>query len=239
MNSNTEPEQGGARQITVSRRGFIVGSVFGGSALTLLMLTRTQLLSRMVDKLEKRSLLERLRSEALSNRRNGIRTAVEALVVWATNIGVGEIADRLKVSHGGHAADGPLYDEQLEEAPYATYARDNFLIPIIEEAIFRLLPSAFFSEEKSPNVKLHWKTGLASTAIFSAIHNFSKPEHNKIRIHLDSLPLEQMVLGAYCWYAQRRGGFIHAAGAHVLYNNLCEAYYQFYERHLEQQESTS
>jgi hypothetical protein len=233
MNSKTEPEQRRPRHITMSRRGFMFGSVVGGTVLTWLALSRTKLQYEIVDKLEKQSLIERLRSEALSNRRNGIRTAVEAIVVWASNVAIGEIADRLKVSHGGHAGDGPLYDEQLEEAPYRTYARDNFLIPIIEEAIFRLLPSAFFSEETPPNVKLHWKVGLASTAVFSAIHNFSKPEHDKIRIHLDSLPLEQMVLGAYCWYAQRRGGFMHAAGAHVLYNNLCEAYYQFYERHRE------
>ena len=53
---------------------------------------------------------------------------------------------------------------------------------------------------------------------------------SKIRIHLNSLPLEQMILGAYCWYAQRKGGFFHAAGAHVLYNNLCAAYHAAFDR---------
>jgi hypothetical protein len=216
---------------TMSRRNFMVGSVASGTAAGWLVLTQTQLHVELMDRLEKRPFKERLLSEALSNRRSGIRTAIESVFVWAANIGVGMLADRLKIAHGGHAADGEHYEEQLEESPYTVFARDNFLIPIIEEALFRLLPSAFFSEEKSPDVKLHWKTGLASTVVFAAIHNFSKPEHNKIRIHLNSMPLEQLILGAYCWYAQRRGGFVHAAGAHIFYNNLCEAYYQFFEKH--------
>ena len=217
---------------TMSRRNFMIGSIVGGTTGLWFILTRTKIHDEMMVRLEKRPLLERLKAEALSNRRSGIRTAVESIVVWASNIGIGMVADRFKIAHGGHAADGELYEEQVEESPYTVFARDNFLIPIIEEAIFRLLPSSFFTEEKVP--QLHWKTGLASTLVFAAIHNFSKPEHNKICVHFDSIPLEQLILGAYCWYAQRYGGFVHAAGAHVLYNNLCEAYYQFYEKHREE-----
>jgi hypothetical protein len=218
------------REVTMSRRNFLVGTIAGGTAVGWLVLSQTNLDQEIGERLAKKSLVERVKSEAMSHRRSGIRTAVESIVVWAANIGMGAVADKLKVEHGGHAADGEFYEEQLEESPYAIYARDNWLIPVIEEAIFRLLPSSLFSEEVSPNVQLHWKTGLASTVVFAAIHNFSKPEADKIRLHLDSLPLEQLVLGAYCWYAQRRGGFIHAAGAHDLYNNLCELYYQWFEK---------
>lgn len=217
----------------MSRRSFMVGSIVGGTGLAWLVLSQTRVRDEMMRRLNRKSLTERLKSEAVSHRRSGIRTAVETIVVWAGNIGIGEIADRMNVSHGGHAADGDFYEEQYEESPYVVLARDNFLIPVIEEAIFRLLPSAFFTEEKGPDIRLHWKTGLTSTLIFAAIHNFSKPEADKICVHLDSLPLEQLVLGAYCWYAQRYGGFVHAAGAHVAYNNLCEAYYHFFEKHRE------
>jgi hypothetical protein len=235
MSDNSEERQ--AWEWTMPRRHFLLGSIAGGTALGWLALSQGGVGDELANRLNKMSVADRLKAEATSNRRSGIRTAVESIVIWASNIGIGMAADRLKIAHGGHAADGDLYEEQLEESPYTIFARDNFLIPIIEEALFRLFPSSFFTEEKAPDIKLHWKTGLASTVVFAAIHNFSKPEHNKITLHLDSIPLEQLILGGYCWYAQRYGGFIHAAGAHVLYNNLCEAYYQFFEKHKDEEES--
>lgn len=218
------------REITVSRRLFIVGTIVGGTAAGIGIVSSPKVQGFLFEKLGRRPLSERVAAEATSNRRSAFWTCLETAVTFVANIVIGYVIDRFGVDHGGHAADGDLYAEQLEAAPLSLYVRDNFAIPTVEEAIFRLLPSAFFSEETAPNLKMHWGTGLTSAAFFAAIHNFSKPEEDKITLHLDSLPVEQFVLGTYCWYAQRKGGFGHAVGAHILYNNLCEAYWHLYEK---------
>jgi len=218
------------REITVSRRLFIVGTIVGGTAAGIGIVSSPQVQSFLFEKLGRRPLSQRVADEATSNRRSAIWTCLETAVTFVANIAIGYVIDHFGVDHGGHAADGDLYAEQLEAAPLSLYVRDNFAIPTVEEAIFRLMPSAFFSEETAPNLKMHWGTGLTSAAFFAAIHNFSKPEEDKITLHLDSLPVEQFVLGTYCWYAQRKGGFGHAVGAHILYNNLCEAYWHLYEK---------
>lgn len=216
------------RELTISRRSFIVGTVVGGTAAGMAVVTSTAVQDFLFRKLNQRPLLKRIAKEATSNRRSAFWTVVETLGTWIFNVAIGYFADRIGVDHGGHAADGDLYAEQLQESPVQLYLRDNIAIPVVEEAIFRLLPSAFFSDEVDP-LNMRWGTGIASATLFAAVHNFSKPEADRITLHLDSIPVEQFVLGVYCWHAQRRGGFRHAAGAHVLYNNLCEAYWYLYE----------
>ncbi len=192
----------------------------------LAVLTRPSVQKFVFEKLGTEPFPNRVKAEATANHRSLLRTAIETVGVFFTNVFLGKLLDRAGVDHGGHAADGEFYEEQLEAAPVSIYVRDNVVIPAIEESVFRLLPSAFFSSDRD----LHWGTGLASAALFASVHNVSKPEADKITIHLDSLPTEQFVLGCYCWWAQRRGGFIHSAGSHILYNNLCEAYWHLYER---------
>lgn len=222
----TEPERK-SREFTVSRRMFIAGALVGGTAAIVggAMLVPREQLNSLMRSLHQPPLAVRIPTEAKRNDRSIFRTAFETLIVFASNVGLGHLSDFLGIDHGGHAADGELYEEQVEAKPVSMYVQHNIAMPIFEESMFRLLPSAMVS---SPG--MHWRLGLASTALFASIHNFSKPAHDKITVHLDSLPVEQFVLGAYCWYAQRSGGFLHSAGSHVLYNNLCEAYWQLFEK---------
>lgn len=225
----SEPEAK-PREIRMSRRLFFVLAIGGGTAACVATLSAPGLREKLFQKLDQQSMEERVIAEATANRRSWVRTLVETIAVFGGIVGMGDLVDRIfGIKHGGRAADGDLYAEQAESAPVALYVRDCLVIPIIEEGFFRLLPSAFFAEEQPPNIQTHWGTGLTSAAIFAGIHNFSKPEPDVIALHLDSLPLEQFLLGAYCWYAQRQGGFAHAAGSHVLYNHLCEAWWHFYE----------
>jgi hypothetical protein len=220
----TPPTPSGS-EVVLSRRQFFSVSLIGGSALGTIGLVYTPGVSEeLAKKLRDKPVLDRLRDEALVNRRNGISTAIETVIMWAGNMALADVLDRTSIKHGGHAGDGEYYAEQVEKAPMKTYLQNNMVIPVIEEMIFRLLPSAFFRDGKAPDTSLRWNVGLTSAALFSLMHNFSMPKPGKIAIHLDSLPLEQMVLGAYCWYAQRKGGFFHATAAHVAYNNLCMHY---------------
>lgn len=225
----SEPENK-SPEIRMSRRLFFGLAIGGGTAACVAVLSVPSVRDRLFQKLDQQPLEERVISEATDNRRSWIRTVLETVGAYAAVVGGGSLMDRLTgIKHGGRAADGELYAEQAEESPVALYIRDIWVIPIIEEAFFRLIPSSLFAEEKSPNIKMHWGTGLASAAVFAGIHNFSKPEPDVIVFHLDSLPVEQFAMGAYWWYAQRTGGFLHAAGSHVLYNNICEASWHFIE----------
>ena len=218
------------RGVTFSRRAFFVGAILGGTAVAVAATTPQAARQWLFKKMDQQPLEQRVIAEAKSHRRPFWRTLVESIVMWAANIGLGAVVDRLGLQHGGRAADGELYAEQVEDSPVGLYAQECWILPIVEEGFFRLFPSSFFVEEQPPNIDNHWGTGLVSAALFAAIHNFSKPEEGKIRLHFDSVPLEQFVLGVYCWYAQRQGGFVHAAGSHVLYNHLCEAYWHLYEK---------
>lgn len=214
----------------MSRRLFFALAIGGGTAACVATLAVPPVREQLFEKLDRQTPEERIISEATDNRRSWIRTFVETVFAFGAVVGVGSLIDRITgIKHGGRAGDGELYAEQAEEAPLATYVRDIWLIPIIEEAFFRLVPSSLFAEEKPPHIQMHWGTGLVSAAVFAGIHNFSKPEPRVIVLHLDSLPVEQFAMGAYWWYAQRTGGFLHAAGSHVLYNNLCEASWYFVE----------
>jgi hypothetical protein len=220
-------------EIEVSRRAFMTTAIAGGGSAIIGALSIPRVREEVDARLDRMSIQQRLSSEALSHRRSALTTAIQSIVMWVGNMTVSELLSKTKLEHGGHAGDGQLYGEQMETRPVKTYLRDNFLIPVVEEMLFRLLPSSLFAEEKPPQVKLHWEVGIASTLVFGMVHNFSKQRPDAITIHLKSLPLEQLIMGSYCWYAQRKGGFFHAAGAHVLYNNLCA----LYETHILSKES--
>ena len=221
--------RGKDERVTMSRRLFIAGTLVGGTAAAFAgaSLVPRETLNSFMRTFEDRPLPFRVRDEAKRNERSFLRTAIETVLVFAANVGLGHLIDRFGIEHGGHAADGELYEEQLAKKPVTVYVRDNIAMPLFEESMFRLLPSAMF-----PTPGMQWPVGLAANAVFAGIHNVSKPDYDKITIHFDSLPVEQFVLGAYCWYAQRSGGFLHSAGSHVLYNNLCEAYWHLYEKKL-------
>lgn len=207
-------------EVTPNRRelyGVLAAAAFAGSAA---MVTLTDIPHR----LERQNLLDRISSEIGQHRRSAVSTLVESIVLWAGNMKLANLMDSGGIMHGTHAAEGQGAIEFAERHPVLDYLGSNFMKPLVEEAIFRLAPSSLFAEEHPPNVQLHWDVGLTANVIFSVIHNFGSPEPGKFKFTLTSLPLEQFILGAYCWHAQRRGGFAHAVGAHVLYNNLCVAY---------------
>jgi len=176
------------------------------------------------ERLQRQNLLDRVLREVGQNRREAVRTLIESIAVWAGGMLVCDTMNAFSITHGTHAHDGAAAQNFSQNHPIRDYLHTNFTMPLFEEAVFRLLPSALFCEERPPNIKIHWVAGLTANTVFALLHNFSQPEPGKFTFTVDSLPLEQFILGAYCWYVQRTGGFIHAAGAHMLWNNLCTAY---------------
>jgi Type II CAAX prenyl endopeptidase Rce1-like len=218
-----EPEENNNQallDVTFSRRqmyGVIAVAAFSGVA-------GIAAFTEIPERLQRKNLLDRVLSEIGENRQSAISTLVESTVMWAGNMILCNFMDKKGIQHGTHAYDGVGAEEFTENHPIRDYIHSTLTMPVIEEMVFRLVPASLFNEERLPNIKLHWDTGLVANSVFSIMHNFGSPQPGKFTFTIDSLPLEQFILGAYCWYAQRTGGFIHAAGAHILYNNLCTAY---------------
>jgi len=213
-------------EVTLNRRQLYaaIASCMGAGAIAACAFTD------IPQRLQQQGLMDRVISEVGQNRRNAVYTLAESIALWAGNMLVCNAMDARGVLHGTHAMDGAAAQEFADRYPIPDYLHKNFAMPLFEEALYRLLPSSLFSEEQSPDIKLHWATGLTANAVFSMIHNFSSRKPGEFTLTVDSLPLEQFLLGTYCWYVQRRGGFMHAAGAHMLYNNLCSAYDGYVDR---------
>lgn len=183
-----------------------------------LLAVKTDVAQKLADK----PITERIIEESTHNRRALLSSFIESVAVWATNHVTAIGLEKLGIKNGAHAGDGKLYEEAVNKKTLQTYLSSNLFIPLMEEVMFRLIPSSFLDGKDRGSIR--WDVGLTSNVIFALIHNFGNPEENKYTVSLTSIPLVQFVLGSYCWYAQRTGGFIHSAGAHILYNNLCSAY---------------
>ncbi len=161
-------------------------------------------------------LLDNLRTQALAAEGSYLTTLGGTVLFTAAQEMLARVLDARQVRHGAQAADNRFYDEQLESHPLWTAVMDNGLKPVIEEAIFRLVPAALFTQPG----KMSWGVGLASNSLFGAIHNFGLDDDGNLTFAYKSLPILQFLLGAYCWYLMKARGFTHAAAAHVAYNSL-------------------
>lgn len=86
----------------------------------------------------------------------------------------------------------------------------GIFVPVLEEIIFRLSPSAllsFFGQKGS-----QWKFGIPISAIFAACHGLKTPEGNV------KIPLPQLASGLYLWKLIRERGFLHASLSHSTVN---------------------
>lgn len=78
--------------------------------------------------------------------------------------------------------------------------------PLIEEFIFRAMPSAIADGISSKHNSMQWKTGVISSLIFAILHDFGR------------IPLTQFIGGLFFWQLQRTKGFAHNVVAHGTHN---------------------
>lgn len=205
-------------ELEFSRREFLSYFTLGGIASVVAIAAKTDAPERFAN----RPFKERFEEEFKQNRRGAVSTLVETMVAWIGVYLASHGLEKLGIESGGSAAEGQLYQESIEKNPAGTYARDNVIIPILEELAFRFIPSALIDGKERGQIR--WDVGLTSSAIFALIHTVAHPEDDKFTVSLTRLPLEQFILGSFCWYLQRKGGTLHAIGAHLLYNNMWAAY---------------
>lgn len=98
--------------------------------------------------------------------------------------------------------------------------------PALEELLFRVLPSLM-----CPGSGVEWHVGIPTSLAFAGVHNLVSAEVETKRavllganakLSLDYVPLNQFLLGAFCWYTARRYGELAPVVAHV-FNNQAAA----------------
>ena len=95
--------------------------------------------------------------------------------------------------------------------------------PVLEESLFRYLPSLLAGTEGK-----RWDVGIASSIMFGFVHNISKGDPTGIKLPFnrtfttDVLPLPQIIIGLFYWHLMREYGLSAAILAHST-NNLLPA----------------
>ena len=95
--------------------------------------------------------------------------------------------------------------------------------PIIEEALFRIIPSYL-----SGGAGKRWDVGIPTSALFALLHNLTARETPGLGIPLGAerklaltwVPLPQFMMGCYFWYLMREHGALAALLTHSGANHL-------------------
>ena len=104
------------------------------------------------------------------------------------------------------------------------YASVAWLAPLSEESLFRVVPHALLSRDG-----MRWEVGLPFNVAFAGIHNLVDAHQGTkravelsetVKLSLDTFPLSQFMLGAFCWYVTRRYGELAPILAHSLNNHV-------------------
>lgn len=92
----------------------------------------------------------------------------------------------------------------------------TLLIPPLEEGVCRGIPNLILMALKARGPQ--WKVGLPVSILFAAYHNVYTDEQGKHLFSTDTLPLNQLIGGAFVWKMMRDRGWMHAVVAHSVYN---------------------
>ncbi len=158
---------------------------------------------------------ERFLKKAIESKGSHLSTIGQSILFTFAQDLLGEILDRMNVAHGTHAYQQQAGIESAEQYPVWDAVKKNGLIPILEEALFRLFPVCLTHDKG-----MSWMTGLSSSVVFTLIHNMDSDKDGKILVYYRSLHVLSFILGNYCWYLMKTKGYTHAVAAHVTYNML-------------------
>jgi membrane protease YdiL (CAAX protease family) len=125
--------------------------------------------------------------------------------------------DKIGISLRHGRGEDPRFKYFARQHPAFTVFHGSVISPIVEEAIFRYVPSCFLDRRGQYGLEL--PKGALISLIFAASH--SGPF---------GIPVPQFISGLNYWEIQRIGGFKYAVIAHSTRNTLGAAYH-FYKWH--------
>jgi len=158
----------------------------------------------------------------------------QALIRLASEIGELVLHD-FKIKTGNPSLSNKSIEEMLQKAPLESYVKAVIVGPLIEEWVFRLMPSTLLADQYLQRKDSVWELGVPLSAIFAWVHNIesvTEEDKTNLKLHLDSVPLNQFLSGLFFWYLMRQKGFNHAALAHMFNNNTSYMLAKIFDNHL-------
>jgi len=94
---------------------------------------------------------------------------------------------------------------------------------LIEEAVFRLIPSEYLAGRVGKGSReKRWDIGIPMSAIFALGHNIQRKNSSDILPRFTSfkefVPFSHFMSGVFYWYLIREKGYNHAFLAHAAHN---------------------
>lgn len=170
-------------------------------------------------------------------RRSGNVTAgaIVGIKILPAAILASAAADAVPGFDSGNAGLEEAIEQQCQQQPEAEECTGSYVpsneeafnisitAPIIEEAVFRLLPSRLydrlFSNRPESNTKYmelsrrEWVAGGIVSLLFGAVHNVTEKGFNT-----NTIPAAQTVMGLAFWKLQRTRGYTANTSAHAAIN---------------------
>lgn len=143
-------------------------------------------------------------------------TAIEQSLMIGAKYIAHAIFKKLKIEHGDKSMTDEEIIKSLRDYPIATLFASGVFVPVIEEALFRGLPSAFIDTN---DTRRRWEIGIPTSLLFALVHNVSKEESGKLQF-IKSVPINQFMGGLFYWYLMREKGYSHAVFAHSMNNAI-------------------
>jgi len=145
-----------------------------------------------------------------------METVVEQSLMMGAKHIASAIFEKLKIEHGNPLLSDEKIIEYLRDKPISGLLEAGVLGPIIEEALFRALPSGFIDKNDK---RSRWEIGIPTSLLFALVHNLKKEESGELQF-AKSVPISQFMGGLFYWYLMREKGYSHATMAHSMNNAI-------------------
>jgi len=155
-----------------------------------------------------------------------VRTAVEAPIVCAGGIVARQLISRAFMSReeirGMNKAIREDWQNKSTRDKLVRQLDGSIAAPLIEETLFRILPSKIIDLFPEKKGKICWEAGIPISALFGFIHypHALIPEPYKKKY----IPATEFLLGCYYWYIMRERGAKAAVEGHSLLNLFYHAF---------------
>lgn len=139
-------------------------------------------------------------------RRDFLKAAGAGLALTLTAVVTAPLVEINNLPVSNPVAERKRFQHLLNGQPAEYLIMGGLIRPFLEELIFRWLPSKLLNDQSR---HLHWKMGLASSAVFAFLHH---------PLHPDRFPLSEFMAGMTYWGIMRRYGLQAAGLAHASTN---------------------
>lgn len=144
-------------------------------------------------------------------------TAIEQSLIMGANYVAEAIFEKLKIEHGNKTLNVEDIIEYFRDKPIDGLLKVGILGPVIEETLFRALPSGLFINKK--DAQHRWDIGIPVSLLFALSHNLKQEEWGELQF-VKSVPFSAFIGGLFYWYLMREKGYSHAVMAHSINNTI-------------------